>query len=202
MKKYKKDVVVNLVLSRMWIPKCLASTRQLNSTLNDLKKMRAFRNISKRQQDQLKAIYPVLDNKIGEKIDDWPCVAITVFDHWLTRKEFEQYFTNRSLDQQTEIDLRWKPFYGFLAKDVSCYLYKYRSVGRVIFKEPRSSSLFFQWLSRSPAAGGGQVVIPEYKAVLVQDNDDTCWLYFYCRKSVEPLLREIRKLGMYTLERI
>ena len=164
--------------------------------------MRAFRNISKKQQDHLKAIYPALDNKTSESIDGWQCVAITVFDHWLTREEFENCFTHRSLDLQTDIDQRWQLLYRFLAEDVSCYQYKYRSVGCLIFKEPRSRSLFVSRLSRSSIAGALRVVIPAYKAVFTQDYDDTCWLYFKCRASTEPLLQKIRELGMYTLERI
>ncbi len=168
--------------------------------------MRAFRNVSKGVQGSLKSLYSVLDNKTNESIEDWQCVAITVFDHWLTREEFEQYFTNRSLDQQADIDLRWHLFHRLLAEDVSCYQYKYRSVSRLIFKEPRNSSLFVRRLSRFSVADADadalQLVIPEYRAVFVQGYDDTCSLYFECRESVKPLLHEIRKLGMYTLERI
>ncbi|HHX8443377.1 TPA: hypothetical protein ACVO0G_004810 [Vibrio diabolicus] len=166
--------------------------------------MRAFRNVSKGVQGSLKSLYSVLDNKTNESIEDWQCVAITVFDHWLTREEFEQYFTNRSLDQQADIDLRWHLFHRLLAEDVSCYQYKYRSVSRLIFKEPRNSSLFVRRLSRFSVADADalQLVIPEYRAVFVQGYDDTCSLYFECRESVKPLFHEIRKLGMYTLERI
>ncbi|WP_219625942.1 hypothetical protein, partial [Vibrio parahaemolyticus] len=75
---------------------------------------------------------------------------------------------------------------------------------RLIFKEPRNSSLFVRRLSRFSVADADalQLVIPEYRAVFVQGYDDTCSLYFECRESVKPLLHEIRKLGMYTLERI
>ncbi|MBF9002710.1 hypothetical protein [Vibrio nitrifigilis] len=164
--------------------------------------MRAFRSVSKELHNSLKLVYAELENKTKENIEGWQCIAITVFDHWLTREEFEQYFTNRSLDQQIDIDLRWKSFYSFLAKDVTCYQYKYRSVSRLIFKEPRNSSLFVRRLSRSSVAGNLKLVIPEYNAVIMQDYDDTCWLYFKCRQPIEPLLNDIRKLGMYTLERI
>lgn len=61
--------------------------------------MRAFRNVSKKQQESLKSLYPVLNNKTNESIDDWQSLAITVFDHWLTRDEFDQYFTHRSVEQ-------------------------------------------------------------------------------------------------------
>lgn len=164
--------------------------------------MRAFRNISKKLQDNLQLSYLALDNKTHESIEDWQCLAITVFEHWLSREEFEQYFTNRSLDQQTEINLRWKSFYTFLATDVTCYQCKYRSVSRLIFKEPRNSSLFVRRLSRSSVAGALTLVIPEYKAVIVQDYDDICWLYFKSRDSIAFLLHKIRTLGMYPLERI
>lgn len=123
--------------------------------------MRAFRNVSKGVHYSLKLVYAALENKTNGNIESWQCVAITVFDHWLTREEFEQYFTNRSLDQQIDIDLRWQSFYSFLAKGVMCYQYKYRSVGRLIFKEPRNSSLFVRRLSRSSVAGTLQLVIPE-----------------------------------------
>lgn len=164
--------------------------------------MRAFRNVSKEVQDNLTLRYPALDNRTSESLEDWPCVAITVFDHWLTREEFEQHFTHRSLDQQMDIEQRWHSLYSFLAKDLACYQYKYRSTHRLMFKEPRNRAVFVRRLSRSSMAGALTLVIPEYSAVLEQGYDETCWLYFECRASIEPLLHKIRALGLYTLERI
>lgn len=69
------------------------------------------------------------------------------------------------------------------------------NTGLLVFKEPRNSFLFVRRLTRSSIIGSLEIVLPAYKAVFVQDHDETCWLYFKCRESIEPLLNEIEKLA-------
>ena len=161
--------------------------------------MRTFRNVPLKKQQALLSLYPVLDTDDGDKIRKWHSVAISIFDHWLNRDEYSQFFTNRTLELQSDIDKQWLSFYRCIALEPNLFLAKYRSLGRVIFKEPRSPKLLTNRLSMSDESSFIKLVMPEYNAIYEQYYDDTHFLYFECHQLVKPLLDTIRASGMYVL---
>ncbi|CAE6907943.1 hypothetical protein ACOMICROBIO_LKFPLAJE_01860 [Vibrio sp. B1FIG11] len=104
--------------------------------------MRAFRNVSKELQGSLKSLYSALDNKTNESIRGLAQVATASVRSLVnTGDEFEQYFTDRSLDQQTGYQSTLRICFIVFMEDVSCYQYKYRTVSRLDIYKLRNSSL-------------------------------------------------------------
>ncbi len=164
--------------------------------------MRAFRTISKKKLNELVGIFSVLDTDEYEKLEEWNFVAITVFDHWLNRDDAIRYIDNRTLDEQKHFDCKWAKFNKLIASDLKPYLVKYRSVGRVIFKEPKSIELLTKRLDLTKNQSFITIAFPEQRAVYEQYYDDTHLLYFECHDKVKPLLEIIEKSGLHALSRI
>lgn len=117
----------------------------------------------------------------------------------MSRNEFIRFFNERTEKEQNRIDIQWTHFYESIALSTNLYLAKYRSIGHLIFKEPRSPQLLINRLNFKEELLFIQLVLPEYKAIYVQNYDDTHILYFECRKTVEPLLDIIMATGLYVL---
>ncbi|UPW17325.1 hypothetical protein M0C34_13860 [Agarivorans sp. TSD2052] len=164
--------------------------------------MRVFRTISKKKHDELVGIFPVLDTDEYGKLEEWDFVAVTVFDHWLHRDDAIRYIDNRTLDEQKYFDCKWAKFNELLASELNPYLVKYRSAGRVVFKEPKSIELLTKRLDLTKNQSFITLAFPEQRAVYEQHYDDTHLLYFECHDNLKPLLELIEKSGLYTLSRI
>jgi len=165
--------------------------------------MRVFRTISKKKHNELVELFPVLDTDEYEKLDEWNFLAITVFDHWLSRDDAIRYIDNCTSDEQKHFDCKWEKFNELLASDLSPYLVKYRSLGRVVFKEPKSTGLLVKRLGLiNESQPFITLVLPEQRAVYEQYYDNTHLLYFESQDKIEPLLNIIEKSGLYALSRI
>jgi len=165
--------------------------------------MRAFRTIAKKKHNELVGFFPVLDSDECEKLDEWNSVAITVFDHWLSREDAIRYIDNRTLDEQKYFDSMWAQFNELLASELNPYLVKYRSVGRVVFKEPKSTELLTKRLDLTNKNQAFiTIAFPEQKAIYEQGYDNTHLLYFECHDKVKPIFELIEKSGLYVLSRI
>ena len=164
--------------------------------------MRAFRTISKKKHDELLEDFPVLDTDEYEKLGEWNSVAITVFDHWLSRGDAIRYIDNRTLNEQKYFDSTWAKFNQLIASKLNPYLAKYRSVGRVVFKEPKSIELLTKRLDLTNDQSFITLVFPEQRAIYEQSYDDTHLLYFECHDKIRPILEIIEKSGLYAFPRI
>ncbi len=165
--------------------------------------MRAFRTISKKKHKELVDLFPVLDTDEYEKLDEWNFLAITVFDHWLSRDDAIRYIDNCNSDEQKYFDCKWEKFNELLTSDLSPYLVKYRSLGRVVFKEPKSTGLLVKRLGLiSENQPFITLALPELRAVYEQYYDNTHLLYFESQDKIEPLLKIVKKSGLYALSRI
>jgi len=165
--------------------------------------MRVFRTISKKKHNELVELFPVLDTDGYEKLDEWNFLAITVFDHWLSRDDAIRYIDNCTPDEQKHFECKWEKFNELLASNLSSYLVKYRSLDRVVFKEPKSTELLIKRLGlineNQPFI---TIALPEQRAVYEQYDDNTHLLYFECQDKIKPLLEIIEKSGLYALYRI
>lgn len=165
--------------------------------------MRVFRTVSKKKHNELVGLFPVLDTDEYEKLEEWSFLAITVFDHWLSRDDAIRYIDNRTSDEQKNFDSKWEKFNELLASNLSPYLVKYRSLGRVVFKEPKSTELLIKrlglFIEKQPFI---TLAFPEQKAVYEQYYDNTHLLYFESQDKIKPLLKIIDKSGLYALPRI
>ncbi|KJZ13674.1 hypothetical protein TW85_10675 [Marinomonas sp. S3726] len=160
--------------------------------------MRTFRGVSKKKQLELISQYSVLETDDG-RLEGWHCLAISVFDHWLDRDEFICLFNHRKVEEQNSIDAQWLTFYQHIALVPDLYMAKHRSLGRVLFKEPRNSDLLVNRLKIQQTQPFVQLVFPKFKAIYVQGDDDTHILYFECHDSVSPLLDIIKISGLHIL---
>ncbi|WP_434340806.1 hypothetical protein [Motilimonas cestriensis] len=149
--------------------------------------MRVFRTTPKSKHQELVRIFPVLKARDTDISEQWDSVAITVFDHWLSREDASRYFDHRTEHEQKLFDSMWAKSYELLALEFMPYRVKYKSVSHVSFREPKSSELLIKRLEIKNNLSLLTLVFPEQKAIYEQSYDDTHLLYFQCYESVKPL---------------
>ena len=164
--------------------------------------MRKFLNVSKQRQKDLEVQFPNLINlaQVNET-KEYTYLAVSIFDHWLTREESEDLLCNLEAD---EIERRAEVFDKFnqlLSEKTEVLTFRFRGINgdKPKFKSFVSHQVQSSYL-RQTDTGMYQAVLPELKAVYFEGFDDTN--VFYLKDlSVKSLIESCAiKVGLHCLD--
>ena len=180
-----------------------------HSRLTLAMQMRRLLNLPDIRQAELRRQYPWL-RAVAWNEDDLPrhlnAMAVTVFDHWLTRDEANELLENVSPEVQENRTARHAKFCALLiaATPVLSFAFRRRAHDRTTFRKFNSSEA----LSKYCTPNGGQtlrhrhfqVVLPELSCAFFEGWDDTHHFYFNNLASIDLIQEWAGQCGLHLLK--
>lgn len=171
-------------------------------------KMRRFRNLSKSRQKELSIQFPDLYKLVCfEETPHYSYLAVSVFDHWLTREEGSALLENVSEIEQEKRNSALYSFSRMIASETEVLNFKFSGKWRScspLFRSFSSEQAKLEYLKPAisvPEKRFFQVLLPEFGAVFLENWDDTNIL-FLRDKSVEERVRTLATAcGVYCLKK-
>lgn len=170
---------------------------------------RRLRNLSSIRQTELRSQYPWLKAVVWNEENRFGIprgMAITVFDHWLTRDEANRLLENVPREEQQIRNACHAAFCALLVAEtpVLSFAFRGRAHDRTTFREFISPEA----LSNYCTPNGGQtlrhrhfqVVLPELDCAFLESWDDTHHFYFNNPACIEPVREWAERCGLYLLE--
>jgi hypothetical protein len=178
--------------------------------------MRKFVNVNKNRQQALSKKFPDIENLgCDDQTEKYEFVAITVFDHWLTRDEAEKSFGSQiSKEDQEKRNSSFMRFRELLFNETEVLTYRCKGKGRnefVSFKAFTSINAGLEYTYPTISnvgfhkAGGPhgrffQVVLPSIDAVYRENYDDTNLLYYKNKSTLEVIEKLTEACGLFCLK--
>ena len=170
--------------------------------------MRKFKNLSNQEQVKLREQFIDLEKKLAQKdISEYTYLAISVFDHWLTREEFDSHLFNTSVEEQK---LRNKALYSFSknvvesTRVVNFKLCGLKSKQKPLFRSFTSEKAKLDYFLPVIGSSGKSFflsVLPDLNVIFIESWDDTNIMYLK-DKSVKPLIEKwAAESGVYCLDK-
>ena len=170
--------------------------------------MRRFKNADKAKQIELTAQFPDLYKlQCVEETQAYTYGAVSVFDHWLDRKEAAELLENVPTKIQKQRNNALHIFSKKIASEFEIFNFKFNGKWgscRPLFRHFTSTKAAFDYLTPATCYSSSyffRIVIPEINAVFFESWDDTN--VFYLRdpsaaKTIKPLAQEC---GIHYLEK-
>ena len=168
--------------------------------------MRKFINLSKNRQVELNSNFPDLLKLYSvEDSSHYKQVAVSVFDQWLTREEFQ----NDSPDkiEQLRRDKSLHDFTKIMSKETEILNFKFKGKWECSYPSFRKFTSQDAMDSYLHPAGGNdssdkfcRLVLPEFKAVFFESWDYTNIFYIQDDKVIPQIKKWARESGVYCLE--
>lgn len=171
-------------------------------------RMRRLINLPKNLQAELRCQYPWL--KAVAWNDQHPKnlqgMAITVFDHWLSREEANELLENVSPDEQDNRNDRHTKFCALLVAGTPVLSFRLsgRKHDRAVFRRFTSAEALSKYCRPSGSQTLGhrqfQVVLPELGCAFFESWDDTHHFYFTNSAALGPIHEWAGQSGLFVLE--
>lgn len=164
-------------------------------------------NCSARCQKALNEKYFYLyDLEYEEKFHKLNGIAISVFNHWLSKGEAKDLIEGSSPEESDKRYSVHKRFNYFLVENYRCLTYKFRGkLNRRFAKFKEFTSLEQSRRFVDPSTSGlsnkyrFSLVIPEFNAVYFEGSDYTNYLYSDSPDNLSILSGKAKDLGLFTL---
>lgn len=170
--------------------------------------MRRLVNLPENLQAKLRCQYPWLKavawNEQHPK--NLQGMAITVFDHWLSRNEADELLENVPPDEQVDRDARHAKFCALLVAETPVLSFRLsrRKHDRAIFRRFTSPEALYEYCTPNGGQTFGhrqfQVVLPELGCVFFESWDDTHHFYFTNSAALGPIYKWAGQCGLHLLE--
>lgn len=157
----------------------------------------------KRQLPKLKQL--LLEDQRFLEQGAYQQISLSIFDHWLTPEEaISLIYVD---DQPQELTVRRQKFKAFLEAlfhQTELFTWRYKRHQRLHIQQltMRADVLrkgnFEQLWSKSGRRYG--FLLPEYSAVYLEGWDWTNQLWYIDRSSIQPMLQEAQKAGLFMLD--
>ncbi len=160
--------------------------------------------ITKSEVRYLRENLPDLENVLLE--DDslkYSEVAISIFDHWLSKEEMSQIF----ISDKTEIMDRRKKFEEFVQRisvETSIFSFKLKKSGLFFTKSEMDNSFKKRCGFHIMTEDGGNnytLLLPDISAIYLSGFDWTDRLLFLDRSKVEDLISIAKSCGLNAIEK-
>jgi len=164
--------------------------------------MRKFQNVSRYRQSKLEAQFPdILKLVQVEPSVNYTYVAVSIFDHWLSREESMEYLSNLSHE---EIERRGQVFDCFnqlLINNTEILTFRFKGISksRPQFKNFSSQKVLSDYL-RQTDIWMYETVLPELTAVYFEGYDDTNILYLRDLAHKPTIEKWAKEVGLHCLE--
>jgi hypothetical protein len=169
--------------------------------------MRNNKNLKSDKHKWLCQLFPDLLNlTYGEESTKYKKLAISVFDHWLSRTEAEIFLSNVSKEEQHKRDKLFRNFNQLLLEKAD--LYSFHFIGKkydiLRFSKFVSNQKALNFLMPKGLRGSSlnhfKLVLPEMKAVYFESYDDTNILYYQDKSLIEELIAWVGETGLKVIE--
>ena len=133
-------------------------------------------------------------------------MAVSVFDHWLSREEANRLLERVSPEEQASRNARHARFCALLVAEtpVLSFVFRRRAKDRVNFRKFTSQKALTKYCTPNGGQTLGhrefQVVLPELGCAFFESWDDTHHCYFTNPIAIEPLRKWAGQCGLYLLE--
>ena len=170
------------------------------------KSVRKFLNLNKNRQVELDKKFPDLFKiYCVEDSPHYKKVAITVFDHWLTREEFENDFPDKT--ERLRRDKSLHDFAKVMSKNTEVLNFKFKGKWERCYPSFRKfSSQAAMDIYLHPAGDNDssdkfcRLVLPEFSAVYFESWDYTNIFYIQDDKVIPQIKKWANESGVYCLE--
>jgi len=168
--------------------------------------MRKFINLSKDRQKELTSKFPEL-YKIYcvEESSHYTKVAISVFDHWLTREEFQN--DSPSKDEHFKRNRALHSFGKLMATQTEVFDFKFKGKWErcyPCFRKFSSKKAMFEYLQPADDNYSSgrffNLVLPEFNAVYFESWDYTNIFYIQNDSVLSEIKKWASESGVYCLE--
>lgn len=168
--------------------------------------MRKFINLSKHRQKELNSNFPELFKIYGaEDSSHYKRIAVSVFDHWLTREEFQNDYPSREEHLQ-----RNEALYNFakvMAANTEVLNFKFKGKWDKCYPCFRKFGTQEAMLDYLQPAGDNdssdkfcKLVLPEFNAVYFESWDYTNVFYIQNDSAISEIKKWASEAGVYCLE--
>ena len=170
--------------------------------------MRKFKNLANQEQVKLREQFIDLDKIFA--VEDTPTytyLAISVFDHWLTKEEFDYHLVNTIDEKQ---NLRNEALYAFSKKVMSNTKVVNLKWGglkgkrRPLFRSFTSEQAQLDYFLPAIGSSGKPFflsALPDLNVIFIESWDDTNIMYLK-DESVKPLIKKwAAESGVYCLDK-
>lgn len=154
--------------------------------------------------NEIKHKLPFLQSLIEENNIDYKIKFISVFDHWLTRNEFEIEMENSN--DETTLLLRRENLKSFVIKlfeSTKTYSWKFKRKNRFFIYPFLSINQILNkcnFENQNWQTGNRYVIIiPEFEAIYKEGWDWSCELYFKDENKIQPLIKLVENSGLFIL---
>jgi len=170
------------------------------------KSVRKFLNLSKNRQVELDKKFPDLFKiYCVEDSPHYKKVAITVFDHWLTREEFENDYPDKT--EQLRRDKSLQYFAKVMSKNTEILNFKFKGKWercypsfRKFISEKAMESYLYPAGDNDSSDKFCRLVLPEFSAVYFESWDYTNIFYIQDDKVIPYIKKWANESGVYCLE--
>lgn len=170
-------------------------------------KRRLF-NLPEVRQAELRREYPWLKAVVCDEAhpNNLLGIAVTVFDHWLSRDEANKLLEHVSQEEQANRSARHAKFCALLVArtPVLSFVFRRRAKDRVTFRKFSSHEALTKYCTPSGGKTLGhrqfQVVLPELGCAFFESWDDTHHFYFTNPVAIAPLREWAEQCGLHLLE--
>ena len=168
--------------------------------------MRKFLNLSKNRQVELNTKFPDLFKLYC--VDETPHykkVAVSVFDHWLTREEFQEDYPEQ--EEKLRRDKSLHDFAKVMSKNTEVLNFKFKGKWERClpsFRKFSSQETMDNYLH--PAGDNDssdkfcRLVLPEFEAVYFESWDYTNIFYIQDDKVIPQIKKRANESGVFCLE--
>jgi len=171
--------------------------------------MRKFVNVNKNRHQLLSNTLPDIEN-LGsdDQTEKYEFVAITVFDHWLSREDAEKSFGSQiSEEEQEQRNNSFMRFRELLFNKTEVLTYRCKGRGSnrfVSFKAFTSINAGLEYtspaISKGPYGRFFQVALPSLGAVYLENYDDTNLFYYKDKNTFEVINKWAKSCGLFCLK--
>ena len=161
------------------------------------------------EQLNMLELFPDIDKVINiENTDRYTYLAISVFDHWLSEKEANEYLSKVSEYEQELRNSKFRVFSKKIMENTSVVNFTLKGRGsrqRVLFRKFTSESGREEYMNGTLGALSSRrffkVALPDIEALYFQGWDDTNIFYFLGERGVKEVKSWAAESGLYSLSR-
>lgn len=169
--------------------------------------MRKLINLCKKEQRNLSVQFKdILKVDACEDDHEYRKIAISVFDHWLSKEEALTLLNDVSEEEQTRRNNLHYAFNKKLFDKTMCFTYRVKGRGKKtypIFKNFQDKRTAYSYIK--PNSGGVRskflykLVLPQFDALYYEGWDDTCYLYYKNEDLLNSLIEWVKESGLHIL---
>ena len=166
-----------------------------------------YNKVAPEELKKLKKSFPEVNRllEIGESNNLYSSLAVSTFDHWLSRDEAEVLF-DISEEEQLQRNEDHFEFCKLLFKNTEVYDLRYkkrRNKEHHIFRKFTNFESFEKRVDNDSWFHGFSfyiLALPKYEAIYHQNYDDTQILYYRDRDKLTEFMELVKKANIHILE--